>query len=235
MMRLGGGPWQAAAALAAAVTIWAGAPVPDAVGAAATLAVTVDSLRPGGVILGAYAYCVPAKTGHVARGPNRNPAISWAKGPAGTASYAIVVVDTDVPTVFTSANKEGMTIPADLKRRDFYHFLLVDVLPATTSLPAGADSRGAAAKPAGPTPRGVRGQNDYGGVRAGYDGPCPPWNDTIPHHYHFQVYALNVARLNVSGNFKGADVVAAMQGHILAWGEVVGVYSLNPDVARTLK
>lgn len=220
--------------LAAVVALLVGMPGPPVAGAPAMLSVVVDNFKTGRVILGAYAYCVPAKAGHTARGPNRSPAITWSRGPAGTASYAIVVVDTDVPTVFTSANKEGQVIPADLKRRDFYHWLLVDITPLTTALAAGADSKDPSPKPAGPTAHGVRGLNDYGNGRAGYDGPCPPWNDTIVHHYHFQVHALDVAHLSLPASFKGADVVQAMQGHVLARGEVVGLYTQNPDVARTL-
>ena len=72
---------------------------------AGMLTVAVDSFRTGRVIPAAYAFCVPAATGHTAHGRNVSPAISWSPGPAKTASYAIVVVDTDVPTVFTSANK----------------------------------------------------------------------------------------------------------------------------------
>ncbi len=230
--------WGAVALLAAGVlTLAAGSAVSDAAGSA--LAVTVDRLKPGGVIPGTYAYCVPAAQGHVTGGPNRSPAIRWSKGPAGTASYAIVVVDTDVPTVFTSANKEGQTIPASLPRRDFYHWLLVDIAPTVTALPEGADSTGVTpqGKPVGRTRYGVRGANDYGGggaVHGGYDGPCPPWNDTIVHHYHFIVYALDTAHLRLSGAFTGPHVMKAVQGHVLAKGEVVGIYTLNPDVAKRL-
>jgi len=140
-----------------------------------------------------------------------------------------------VPTVFTSANKEGQVIPADLKRRDFYHWLLVDIPPSTTALAAGADSKDPSPKPAGPTANGVRGLNDYGNGRAGYDGPCPPWNDAIVHHYHFRVYALNAAHLSLPPGFKGTDVVGSLHGRVLAQGEVVGLYTQNPDVARTLR
>jgi len=198
------------------------------------LSVVVDRFRTGGVIPEVYAYCVPAKVGHTAGGPNRSPAVSWSRGPAGTASYAIVVVDPDVPSVFTSANKEGQVIPAGLKRQDFYHWLLVDIPPSTTALAEGADSKGPSPKPAGPTANGVRGLNDYGDGRAGYDGPCPPWNDMIVHHYHFRVYALDVAHLSLPAAFHGPDVMKAVQGHVLARGEGVGLYTLNPDVARTL-
>jgi Raf kinase inhibitor-like YbhB/YbcL family protein len=64
----------------------------------------------------------------------------------------------------------------------------------------------------------------------GYDGPCPPWNDAIVHHYAFTLFALDVARLDVAGTFGGADVRKAMAGHVLAQAAVTGLYTLNPSV-----
>ena len=72
--------------------------------------------------------------------------------------------------------------------------------------------------------------HDMSGDYYGYDGPCPPWNDSIPHHYVFTVYALDVVQLGVSGKFRGPDVRNAMKGHVLAEAKVTGVYSLNPAV-----
>ena len=206
------------------------------------LAVTVSGIKPGGVIPGTFAYCVPAKEGHIAFGPNRSPAITWSKGPAGTASYAVIMIDPDAPTVFDTANKEGQTIPADLARTDFYHWVLVDIPSNVAGLPAGAESAGHAAKPVGPTDHGLRGANSVGdfggratkGATGGYDGPCPPWNDAIPHHYRFSVYALNVRSLGLSGPFTVPDALRAMKGRVLGTGEVVGIYTLNPVVAKTL-
>lgn len=59
-------------------------------------------------------------------------------------------------------------------------------------------------------------------------------NDAIPHRYHFTVYALNVPSLGLSGEFTGPEALRAMEGHVLAQGEVAGLYTLNPDVAKTL-
>jgi hypothetical protein len=69
-----------------------------------------------------------------------------------------------------------------------------------------------------------------GGDYYGYDGPCPPWNDSIPHHYVFTLYALDVARCPVEGRFTGPDVRKAIEGHVLARAEVTGRYTLNPAV-----
>lgn len=232
--------------LAASAVVLVTGPMADGAGKVAALKVTLSGVKPGGVIPGQFAFCIPARQGHTTFGPNKSPSIAWSKGPTGTASYAIIMVDPDVPSVFTDANKEGKIIPAALKRINFYHWILVDIAPAVTGLPVGADSDGVTphGKPPGKTSYGVRGVNDYGsaftsdpkmaGAYGGYDGSCPPWNDSIVHHYHFRVYALNVANLGVSGKFGGPEALKAMQTHILARGEVVGIYALNPAVSKRM-
>ena len=207
------------------------------------LTVTVDNIRNGRPIPSTYAFCAPAKEGHTTDGGNKNPDIKWSAGPAGTKSYAVIVVDTSVPSVFDDANKEGKTIPASLKRINFYHMVLVDIPPTTTEIAEGADANGITpkGKPPGPTPYGVRGINDYTGAFAGnpkmagsyggYDGPCPPWNDERIHRYHFVVYALDVASVGLTGNFDGKAARKAFRKHVLARGEIVGTYTQNPAVA----
>ena len=219
-----------------------------AMAASQKLTVTVEGISKGKAIPGEYAFCVPADQGHVTLGPNKSPKISWTAGPPPkTQYYAVIVVDTDVPSVATDVNKEGKTIPSKLKRVKFYHWVLVDIQASVTSLATGADSEGVTAggKPPGPGKVGVRGLNNYTdwfasddkmkGNYAGYDGPCPPWNDTRRHHYHFAVYALDVPSLGLSGTFRAPDVLKAMKRHVLAKGEVVGVYALNPAVAAKVK
>jgi Raf kinase inhibitor-like YbhB/YbcL family protein len=66
----------------------------------------------------------------------------------------------------------------------------------------------------------------------GYDGPCPPWNDDLVHHYRFRVYALDLPSLGVDGRFTAGDALAAMQGHILAEAELAGTYTLNAALRR---
>ena len=209
------------------------------------LKVRVEDVRNNGPVPAEYAFCVPSPQGHTTSGANINPAITWSKGPAGTQSYAIIVVDTDVPSVFDDANKEGKTIKRSLKRRDFYHLVLVDIPASKTSLAKGADSSSITAKgkQPGATPNGVRGINDYtsdmsgdmAGKYGGYDGPCPPWNDARLHHYHFIVYAIDVPTLGLSVNFTGQDAQAAIAKHALAKGQVVGTYTQNPALMERKK
>lgn len=234
------------AALAGVGLVLAG-PITPARAAVAALKVRVGGVRPGGVVAKRLAFCAFNRKGQVGLGLNRSPAIWWSKGPAGTKSYAIIVHDSDVPSVATDVNKKGTTLPASMPRVNFYHWVLVDIPTHIRHIPYAHGSKGVTphGKKPGPTKYGVRGINSYTnwfatdpkmkGEYGGYDGPCPPWNDTIPHHYHFVVYALNVAKLDVSGNFTGPDALKAMQGHILAEGSVVGLYSLNKAVIKSMK
>jgi Raf kinase inhibitor-like YbhB/YbcL family protein len=72
---------------------------------------------------------------------------------------------------------------------------------------------------------------DMSGDYYGYDGPCPPWNDSIVHHYVFTVYALDIGRVPLEGKFTGADVRKAINGHVLAQAGITGTYTLNPRLA----
>ena len=67
---------------------------------------------------------------------------------------------------------------------------------------------------------GAAGVNSFG--KMGFGGPCPPQKDHA-HHYHFHVYALDVDSLGRPGLSK-EDALEAMQGHIVAEGELVATY-----------
>jgi Raf kinase inhibitor-like YbhB/YbcL family protein len=66
----------------------------------------------------------------------------------------------------------------------------------------------------------------------GYDGPCPPWNDSILHHYVFTLFALDIPRVPLEGKFTGPQVREAIRGHILDQAKIVGVYTLNPALLK---
>ncbi|WP_019447053.1 YbhB/YbcL family Raf kinase inhibitor-like protein [Cupriavidus sp. BIS7] len=202
-------------------------------------------------IPGEFAFCVPDAASHVTLSSNRNPDLHWDDAPAGTRSFVLICHDGDVPSKGDDVNQEGREIPASLPRVDFFHWVLVDIPPGLNSVPAGSHSDGVIArgKP-GPealagtaTAGGLRhGLNDYTGWFAGdadmkgdyfgYDGPCPPWNDSIIHHYVFTVYALDIDRVPVEGKFTGADVRRAIQGHVLAEARLTGTYTLNPRLVK---
>jgi phosphatidylethanolamine-binding protein (PEBP) family uncharacterized protein len=70
--------------------------------------------------------------------------------------------------------------------------------------------------------------DDMRGDYFGYDGPAPPWNDSIIHHYVFTLFALDMNSTLVYGNFTGHGVRDAIRGHVLAEASVVGTYTQNP-------
>ncbi len=190
-----------------------------------------------------YAFCAMDTKTHASLSANRNPQLSWSDAPAGTKSFALICHDPDVPSKGDDVNKEDRTVPASLPRVDFFHWVLVDIPASVGGIAAGefSSSVSARGKPGPAAAHGARqgindytgwfaGDNDMGGDYHGYDGPCPPWNDDIPHHYVFTLFALDIARLAVEGRFTGADVRAAMQGHVLAESAITGVYTLNPRV-----
>lgn len=196
------------------------------------LSVKLGGIENGQPIPSKFAYCMPDGKGKTKDGGNINPSISWSAAPSGTKSFAVIVVDKDVPAKFDDMNQEGKTITNDFPRQDFYHWVLVDIPPTLSKIDEGQDSKGMTpgGKEPGKTTYGVNGANDYAlkagmGKGGGYDGNCPPWNDERLHHYYFRVYALDVPSLNLSGSFSGKQAEDAMAGHILAQGEVVGTYT----------
>ena len=204
---------------------------------------TTTAFHDGGVIPSELAFGKPDAKARVALSANRNPDLAWTGAPAGTKSFAVLCVDPDVPSRGDDVNQEGRVVPASLPRVDFFHWVLVDVPASTTSIARGEHADGVVphGKPGPAAKHGARhGINDYTGWFAGdpsmagdwygYDGPCPPWNDTIAHRYVFTVYALDVPRLAVEGRFGGADAIRAMAGHVLAQASVTGRYALNPSV-----
>ncbi len=201
-----------------------------------------DSFVDGAPIPGAFAFCVPDPSSHVRLSTNQNPHLRWDDAPAGTRSFVVLCLDPDVPSRGDDVNQEGRTVPASLPRVEFSHWVIVDLPAEMREIGAGELSGGITprGKPA-TTPHGARqGINDYttwfsgdpemGGDYHGYDGPCPPWNDEIVHHYAFSVHAIDVARLPVEGRFTAADAIEAMKGHVLAEARITGLYTLNPTV-----
>ena len=191
------------------------------------------------------AFCSIDPKNKVAMSDNRNPHLAWSGVPSGAKSLAVVCHDYNVPSKGDDVNQEGRSVPADLPRVDFYHWLLIDLPVTRTEIAEGEFSSGITARgKSGPgSIDGSRqGINDYtpwfasdaemSGKYFGYDGPCPPWNDTIVHNYVFTVYALDVARLPIEGDFTGPELLEAMKGHILDQANITGRYTLTPSLAK---
>ena len=132
---------------------------------------------------------------HTCDGADVSPPLSWSEPPSGAESLVLIVDDPDAP-VGTWA-----------------HWLLFNI-------PAGARSLDEAV-PAIPVVRGVGVQGNNGWRRTGYGGPCPPSGPA--HRYFFRLYALD-AVLDLGPGASWREVEVAMQGHILAQGELVSKY-----------
>jgi Raf kinase inhibitor-like YbhB/YbcL family protein len=129
-------------------------------------------------------------------GDDVSPALSWAEPPAGTQALALVVDDPDAPV------------------GTWVHWVLFN-LPATVrSLPEGVFA--GESLPEG----GLQGANSWKQLE--YGGPCPPQGST--HRYFFKLYALDTS-LDLSAGATKGDVEKAMNGHVLAQGQLVGRYS----------
>ncbi|HET9577605.1 MAG TPA: YbhB/YbcL family Raf kinase inhibitor-like protein [Usitatibacter sp.] len=202
-----------------------------------------SSFSDGGVIPAEFAFCAPDPKSHATLSKNHNPQLAWVDVPVGTKSFAIICHDPDVPSQGDDVNQEGRVVPKTLPRVDFFHWVVVDLPASTVGVTVGEFSSSVVprGKPGPQGPHGCRqGINDYtawfagdkdmGGDYYGYDGPCPPWNDELPHRYVFTLYALDVEKLPLQGRFGGKEARVAVQGHVLGQASLTGRYSLNPSV-----
>jgi Raf kinase inhibitor-like YbhB/YbcL family protein len=132
---------------------------------------------------------------HTAYGDGISPALRWTPV-AGARSYVLLVEDPDAPMAQPFVHWLAWNIPADL------HELPENIPP--TAQPAAVQGM-------------CQGLNDRD--RPGYFGPRPPRGDD-PHHYHFQVFALD-RTLALPEDAGRDDALAAMHGHVLAKGRLV--------------
>ena len=132
---------------------------------------------------------------YTADGADVSPPLAFANAPAGTKTFALICDDPDAPRG-TWVHWVLYNLPVSVKS-------LPEHVPTQPKLPNGA----------------LQGKSDFGKI--GYGGPAPP---SGTHRYFFKVYALN-AELKLGSGATKAQLVKAMNGHILAQGELVGKYS----------
>ena len=89
----------------------------------------------------------------------------------------------------------------------FTHWVVWNISPQTSTVAEGS------------TPKGVQGTNDFG--KSGYGGPCPP---SGTHRYYFKIFALD-RELDLAAGAKRGQLDAAMKGHVVAQGELMGRYA----------
>jgi len=134
---------------------------------------------------------------HTCDGRDLSPPLAWSGVPAGAKSLAIILDDPDAP----DPKAPKMT---------WVHWVIYNLPPSTTSLAEGAS--------ASLPPGTLQGRNDW--KATGYRGPCPP---TGRHRYVHKLYALDTLLPDLHEPSK-ADLERAMEGHVLARGELIGTY-----------
>jgi len=120
--------------------------------------------------------------------------------------------DTSPPLQITGVPSEAKSLVLIADDPDapgglFIHWLVWNIPPQTNSIEEGS------------APKGVQGTNDFG--KSGYRGPCPPPGT---HRYSFKIFALD-RELDSRPGAKRSQVDAAMKGHVIAQGELVGRYA----------
>jgi Raf kinase inhibitor-like YbhB/YbcL family protein len=141
---------------------------------------------------------LPDKSG--CKGFGVSPQISWNDPPPGTQSFALIMDDRDAPV-------------GHLHRHYFVHWLAFDMPADKRELSEGL--------PRQSLPDGTQqGSNDIHQI--GYSGPCP--DDGKTHHYALTVYALDT-KLALPVETQGRQLLTAIDGHILARGQIVGTYT----------
>jgi len=143
----------------------------------------------------AFAEGQPIPAKYSCEGHDISPPLAWTNAPEKTKSFALIMDDPDAPV------------------GTWVHWVLYDLPPDTTELPEDA------AKTQFVAGNAKQGLNSW--PRLGYGGPCPPPGK--PHRYFFKLYALDVM-LDLKPGAKKKDVEAAMKGHVLGEGQLMGTY-----------
>ncbi|MDZ7316042.1 MAG: YbhB/YbcL family Raf kinase inhibitor-like protein [candidate division KSB1 bacterium] len=146
----------------------------------------------------AFAHMGEIPSLYTCEGKDISPPLSWSGVPSGAKSLALIVDDPDAPD------------PA-APRMTFVHWVLYNLPPNSNGLPEGVKSN--------ELPHGtLEGTSDY--RRTGWGGPCPPIGR---HRYFFKLYALDTVLPDLKKPTK-AELLKAMEGHILAQAELIGTY-----------
>jgi Raf kinase inhibitor-like YbhB/YbcL family protein len=132
---------------------------------------------------------------HTCDGADTSPPLSWSGARQGTKSFALIVDDPDAPV------------------GTWVHWVLYDLPADQNQLPAGIPTDEALLSGA------KQGVNDF--RKVGYNGPCPPPGK--PHRYFFKLYALDRST-GLKPRATKAEVVRAIEGHVLAQAELIGTY-----------
>jgi Raf kinase inhibitor-like YbhB/YbcL family protein len=148
---------------------------------------------------------IPAKYTCSAEQP-MSPALKWSNTPRGTESFALIVHDME------PRPRKGVD--------DILHWMVWDIPGTASLLPEAVLSNTEDLPDGSHQTNGNAGQ----GAIIGYRPPCPPQGVPVPHHYAFELFALD-QKLNLQANSTRADILKAMDGHILGHSAIVAIFS----------
>lgn len=135
-----------------------------------------------------------------------SPALQWAQAPRATASFTLIVHDME------PRPRKGVD--------DILHWMVWNMPAGANSLPEGVSPAGADLPDGSHQTNGNAGQ----GGNFGYRPPCPPQDVPVPHHYVFELFALD-QKLDLPANANRADVMKAMDGHIAGHASLVAPFN----------
>lgn len=137
----------------------------------------------------------PIPSKYTCDGQDVSPPLRWGGVPQGARGLALISDDPDAP------------------RGTWVHWVMYSIPTSVAELPEGVPAEDT-------TPQGARqGVNDS--RKVGYSGPCPPRGS--PHRYFFKLYALDI-ELDLSPGATKQDLLRAMEGHVIAEGQLIGTY-----------
>ncbi len=135
-------------------------------------------------------------------GQDRSPQLAWDPAPPEVREWALICDDPDAPTP-----------------TPWVHWVIYGLAADRRALPAGLPADATLTSPVA----ALQGKNSWpSGQTIGYRGPLPPPGHGV-HHYHFKLYALD-ASLQLAPGLSKEELLAALKGHVLATGELVGTY-----------
>ena len=135
-----------------------------------------------------------------------SPALQWMQPPRGTASFTLIVHDME------PRPSKGVD--------DILHWMVWNMPAGANSLPGGVSAASADLPDGSHQTNGNAGQ---GGI-FGYRPPCPPQDVPVPHHYAFELFALD-EKLDLPATATRADVMKAMDGHIAGHATLVAPFN----------
>ena len=138
---------------------------------------------------------------YTGQGDDHSPPLAWEGAPDDAKEFALICDDPDAPSA-----------------EPWVHWVIYGISATVHALPEGLAKTAQLT-----TPLAVKqGKNSWpSGSTIGYRGPMPPPGKL--HHYHFKLYALDT-KLDLAPSATKDELLKAIQGHVLAQGELIGTY-----------